>query len=575
MKAKTSFFRSMRSQIAALLLVSYMIPVLLLGGFSGSVLLRQLRIKTESALTTGVEHAWGLTVQNIDRIISLAREATYDGELTEIQNHRLSGELGDSEFLRQCRGYLDRKYSRESLFQFAMFFPLDRPELLAGTRTGSSESAASLQAFRESVSALGDTLDTRLLFIEHREKLYLVRNLLTLKMERFGMLILEVNRERLFAPLESLKAEWKGDISLLLDDYGDLDPARVDASPGLTDHPGENALEYFRKSSGTQDYDFRMCLRLKRHELYREMYLFRLMSALVCLALIPIFLLLMRYVRTRITKPIALLSDASRRIEEGELGVTVPMHGGDELGNLGVSFSHMSLRLKELIEKTYKEEIELKNAQIRALQSRINPHFINNALEDINWQARMDGSETTSAMVTSLSVLLNAAMDRKDRRTVTLREELEVADAYIYFIQQRFGADLEIIRDVEEAAVDAVLPLLTIQPVLENAVEHGIAPAGGGRILIRARLTESRLHIEIINSGKGIEPGDRARIEAALRGEKDSAHLGLANIASRLRLICGDSARIRVDTESSGETAVRMDIPAAPAADRTQRRDDA
>ena len=251
-----------------------------------------------------------------------------------------------------------------------------------------------------------------------------------------------------------------------------------------------------------------------------------IVSVLIFALLIPIFILLARFVHKRIGKPVKLLSDAAHQIEEGRFGVTVPLRGGDELGDLGVSFSKMSVRLKELIDRTYKEEIELKNAQILALQSRINPHFINNALEDINWQARMDGSETASAMVTSLSVLLNATMDRKDQRLVTLREELEVADAYIFFVQQRFGSDLEFVREVEEAAQSAILPLLSIQPLLENAVEHGIAPAGGGRILLRARKAGDCLRVEIINGGQGIRPEDREKIDIALRGENAGPHLG-------------------------------------------------
>ena len=263
----------------------------------------------------------------------------------------------------------------------------------------------------------------------------------------------------------------------------------------------------------------------------------------------------------RIVKPVTILSDASRRIEEGELGVTVPLKGGDELGRLGRAFSNMSVRMKELIDKTYKEEIELKNAQILALQSRINPHFINNALEDINWQARIEGSESISSMVTSLSVLLNATMAKTNRRLVTLREEMEVAEAYIFFIQQRFAEDLTVVRDIDESAADGILPLLTIQPLLENAVEHGIAPAGGGEITLRCSLDEERMRIEIVNTGKGATKEDRERIEAALKGQADGKHMGLANIVNRLRLIYGEDVAIRVDTDAPDRTSVMIEIP--------------
>ena len=320
-------------------------------------------------------------------------------------------------------------------------------------------------------------------------------------------------------------------------------------------------IRLVRHSDG-DGVDLDLLITLDRRQQYREQYFFGYLALGIYLLLIPVLALLAWYVSRRIVKPISLLSAASRRIESGELGVTVPMHGGDELGDLGRAFSNMSRRLEELIQKTYKEEIALRDAQIQALQSRINPHFINNALESINWEARMEKSETIPAMVSALSVLLGASMARQDRRMVTMREEADVAEAYIYFVQPRFGDSLRITREVEESAPDCLVPLLTVQPVLENAVEHGIAPAGGGEIRLCCRKEGRCLRIEIVNTGKPIGPEDRVKIDAALRGETTAgAHLGLANIADRLRLIYGGQAGLAVFSDEAGRTVVRMDIP--------------
>jgi two-component system sensor histidine kinase YesM len=222
----------------------------------------------------------------------------------------------------------------------------------------------------------------------------------------------------------------------------------------------------------------------------------------------------------------------------------------------------MSVRLKELIEKTYQEEIELKNAQIQALQSRINPHFLNNALETINWEARMEGSEAIENMISALSVLLNASLGRKNRRLVSLQEELEVADGYIFFIQQRFGDSLTITRVIDPDAEGCIVPLLTVQPVLENAVEHGIAPAGGGEIRLSARQAANCLELKITNTGQFLRPEDRQRIDAALSGEAgEGNHLGLANIANRLRLLYGSQARLTVSGGPGEKTVVEIHVP--------------
>ena len=550
--------QSLGSQVSLIVLLSYLIPVILLGGFVSSRLLNELEKKTETAITAAAEQAWTLTEQNINRILVLARDATYDGELTDTWQRWKDREIDNAEYMRRGRSYLERKYSREEMLSFSVCFPVSNPQILMYVQGGSSVSAAELQELRETALKLGETLDTRCRFVSIGGRICLIRNLLNLRMERFGILILGIERNA-FQPLVELEHAWNAKVTIRLDDCGDSAADWGNVTPGLSDDGRENL--YYTKLSGEEENSLDMKMTMSRREQYSEIYTFRQLLVVICVLLILIMIVIGVFLNRRIVKPLTLLSDASRRIEAGELGVTVPLSSGDELGRLGESFSNMSLRIKELIDRTYKEEIELKNAQILALQSRINPHFINNALEDINWQARIEGSETISSMVTSLSVLLNATMAREDRRLVTLREEMEVAEAYIFFIQQRFAEALTVVRETEESAMDGVLPLLTIQPLLENAVEHGIAPAGGGTITLRCTLDESCLHIEIINTGRGAKQEDRERIEAALKGQPTGKHLGLANIVNRLRLIYGEQVTICVDTDDPERTSVRIDIP--------------
>ena len=554
-----SIRQSLRVQMGLIVLLSYLLPVLLLGVFTGSILLHALERQTRAAISAGAEQAWTMTEQNIERTLELARDATYDGELTETWQRWNDGEIGNAEYMRLCRSYLERKYSREPLLSFAACFPVSNPEILMYLRNGAPAGAGELQELCAAMLEAGETLDTRCRFFSMGDRMYLMRNLLNLRMERFGMLVLGIDRDRLFQPLKDLERTWNAEASVRLDDYGDTGADWESLTPGLTDDGREKL--YYTRLSGDRENAPDLKLTMDRREQYGEIYLFRRRLMIMSLLLIPIMILIGVYLRKRIGKPITMLSEASRRIEEGELGVTVSLKDGDELGRLGEAFSHMSLRLRELIERTFKEEIELKNAQILALQSRINPHFINNALEDINWQARIEGSESISSMVTSLSVLLNASMARQDRRLVTLREEMEVAEAYIFFIQQRFGPDLTVNREIEEKALDGILPLLTIQPLLENAVEHGIAPAGGGVITLRCSLNDACMVLEIINTGRGTEKEDRERIEAALNGQPTGKHLGLANIVNRLRLIYGEKVSISVDTDEPGQTAVRIVLP--------------
>ncbi|MBR6164959.1 MAG: sensor histidine kinase [Clostridia bacterium] len=552
---------SLRFQLVALMLLCYLIPVFVLGFFARHVLRYGLQEKVEAALVSSAQHAWTMTCQNLDRVVSLGQETVYDEELAGAWAKWRASSVSNAEFLQTSRNYLERKFGRDHLFTFASFLPVADQELLISNPSGQ---LAASEFFRQDYSRVlraAENLDTRSLFLGSGGQLCYVRNVMNLRLEKTGVLILGLDQSQLFSPLWTLRDSWNGEIRLCLDQFGNTDTDWESLPAGFTDLPGEKLIRYVQ-ADAAGDYELRLSLTLDRTEQYRDLYFFQNLSIGLYLLLIPLLILIILFVRRRLIRPISLLADASRRIEAGELGVTVPMRGGDELGDLGVAFSGMSVRLRDLIEKTYQGEIELKNAQIQALQSRINPHFLNNALETINWQARLEGSETISNMIGALSVLLNATLARKNRRIVSLREELEVAEGYIYFIQQRFGDALVIRREIDPEAEKCILPLLTVQPVLENAVEHGIAPAGGGEIRLAARAAGSCLELRITNTGRSIQPEDRARIDAALAGETgESSHLGLANIANRLRLLYGQRARITVSGGPDLETVVEIHVP--------------
>lgn len=554
--------KSIRFQILAIVLVCYLVPTLLLGQYMGGVFFTDLREKTETALSSGAEHARTMTLQNVERAITLAKDATYDGELTAACSAYNAATQGDTGFLRTARSYVERKYSRERLFTFAACFPLSNPALLVYSRSSGYDQALTYQqGVHARVMALGETLDTRCQFIQAGDAVYLVRNLYNLRLEREGMLVLGVNMQAMLEPLGELADAWDARMDVRLGEAGAADIDFETLPLGFSDAEGTDDIAYTMLDRD-RDYLLGVRMRVSKQRMDGEMRAFRRMMTGMFLLLVPVMALILWYVNRRIVRPIAMLSDASRRIEAGELGVTVPMRGGDELGDLGRAFSNMSTRIANLIDKTYKEEIALRDARIQAMQSRINPHFINNALESINWQARIEGSETISAMVESLSVLLNASMARGNRRMVPLREEAEVVRAYCYFIRLRFGERLTVEADFDEQAMDAVVPLLTIQPLLENAVEHGIAPAGGGEILVHCRREGEALRIEVINGGKPLGEDDRRRIDAALAGDSQGGnHLGLSNIASRLKLIYGGQAQISVCQDARGHTAVQLCIP--------------
>ncbi len=552
-------FRSLRASLMLLVLICWLLPTIVLGGFMGARLSASLREKTEAAVIAGAKQAQTLLLNNVAQAVDLAKDATYDDTLSQACRSYREGETRYQEYFTVVRGYLDRKYSRERLFRFALFFAPDKPEEINYTSQAYTDAALFVQSAQREVIALCDTLDTRCRFWVKGDQAYLIRNLYNTRLERFAILVLGLDTDALLAPALTADPTGATRYFVALDDLNSGEQAPAGTLDALEERDGR--LLYTQYS---EDYDYSLLLQAQtdKHLAYaEEERLLRLMGWMIALTM-PLCAGVMLYAQKRIVRPIGELSEASRRIENGELGISVRVRGVEELRQLGKAFSDMSARLKRLIDRSYKEQIALRDARIQAMQSRINPHFLNNALEDINWQARIDGNQTISEMVETLSVLLNAGIDRSERHLVPLQEELRIADAYFYFIGLRFGDRLRVEKRIDPDLADALVPRLVIQVLTENAVEHGIGPAGGGRITLLARREGARLLLEVRNDGKPLAPEELRRMQSLLSGQGETeGHIGIRNVNLRLELLFPGKAGLAFRQEPDGATVAAIHMP--------------
>ena len=283
-------------------------------------------------------------------------------------------------------------------------------------------------------------------------------------------------------------------------------------------------------------------------------YPYVLGALIVCL--IPMLLLLLCVFRRQVTHPIEVLCRASQRIEGGELGyqITEQMENA-EFAYLSASMNHMSAHLKQQFDRIYEEEIALREARIMALQSHINPHFMNNTLEIINWEARMGDNLKVSKMIEALSTMLDAALDRRKRPQVRLAEEMVYVNSYLYIMKERLGRRLTVETDIPEELLDYYVPRLCLQPVIENAIEHGVVPNGSGTVWIQAKKDDTYLYL-VIKNGGGMSEEDQARIHRLLdpnynTGKEPSGNLGIANVNQRLRILCGEPCGLTITEEEN------------------------
>jgi sensor histidine kinase YesM len=277
-------------------------------------------------------------------------------------------------------------------------------------------------------------------------------------------------------------------------------------------------------------------------------------------------LLLFYFFNRRINRPIINLTQASKKIASGEYGTTVDELKGQsgEIADLTRNFNKMSNKLGEQFNRIFVEEIALRDANIHALQSQINPHFLNNTLEIINWEARMNGQEKVSSMIEALSVMMSATMDRNRQSLISLSEELEYVNAYIYIIKCRYQDRFVYEEHIDKALLPVKVPRLIIQPVIENAVEYSYSEDGIRRVRMEiegeCQGEKIDMQIRIINPGVPSDE-DVAKIKELLRDDVDikpmeerSTRIGIRNVHRRLKILYGTESGLVIETDGNGNT---------------------
>jgi two-component system LytT family sensor kinase len=210
--------------------------------------------------------------------------------------------------------------------------------------------------------------------------------------------------------------------------------------------------------------------------------------------------------------------------------------------------------------KLEEQERLLLQARMAALQNQINPHFLFNTLNSISSLVRFD-PDTAREMILKLATILRRLLHSTDS-FVPLREEVEFIDNYLDIEVVRFGRDkLRVVKDLEQASLEAMVPSMLLQPLVENCIKHGLAPkVEGGSITLRSRLIESRLVVEVEDDGVGMGAAQLLELPDGL----GSGGIGMANVAERLKVLYGDTAKMTIKSGDGGGTLIRLRLPILP-----------
>jgi two-component system sensor histidine kinase YesM len=288
-------------------------------------------------------------------------------------------------------------------------------------------------------------------------------------------------------------------------------------------------------------------------------------------AVIPAFVLTM--FSASITKRMLLLGRYLNKVKEETFELIPVNHGGDEIGELLDNYNLMAFRMKELIENEYRSKLEQqelnlarKQAELLALYSQINPHFIFNVLESIRMHSVIKKEKETAIMVESLGKLMRKCA-QWGSDFITLQEELDFTQDYLKLQKYRFGDGFTYQINISDDCKIFRVPSLVLVTFAENACVHGLNKAGhNGAVFIRAYREGSCLYMEIEDTGNGIDEKQVLKLEkklneACINDLYDADSLGMLNACIRLKKCCGEQAEIKIESGLQSGTCIIIKIP--------------
>ena len=282
----------------------------------------------------------------------------------------------------------------------------------------------------------------------------------------------------------------------------------------------------------------------------------------IAILMIIIFAAVSVFVARGITRPLAKLTGTMHRIQSGETQLRVEPLGNSEIGELGSTFNQMLDQVETLLVQEYRMKLSLQQAQFDALQAQINPHFLYNTLETMSSIAQLQGCIEVSDLCESLANIFRYTLDL--RAFSTLEKELMHLKNYIYVMDVRMHGSVRYDFEVDDGLLSCRLPRLTLQPLVENAIQHGVRGVKHEKII---RLTAIRdgenLIVTVEDNGLGMDAGPiNARLAADARMELEEGHsIGLVNINARIQMTYGDGFGVSVKSEPGQGTAVTVRLP--------------
>ena len=286
-------------------------------------------------------------------------------------------------------------------------------------------------------------------------------------------------------------------------------------------------------------------------------YLFIIVILTIIMAII-----LAAYLVKVINKRLFQVIDGMRQVPNGHLNNYIENDSSDEVVELIDNYNYMISKMSVLIDEQYKLGKEVKNAELKALQSQINPHFLYNTLDMINWMAQKNMNKEISIAVKNLAKFYKLSLN-KGKDIVTIKDEVEHSKLYVNLQNMRYDNRITLITKLDESLMNCSIPKITFQPIIENSINHGILGRGmeNGSILISGYISQNNLIIQISDDGIGIEKEVLPLILKENNLQTKGSGYGLKNINQRIKLLYGESYGLSFTSNYGFGTTVEITLP--------------
>lgn len=339
----------------------------------------------------------------------------------------------------------------------------------------------------------------------------------------------------------------------------------MSGSSGLIDYK-DNFILYKQ----LQQQKWKVIIFIPENMIYKDIYTIRNKIVLYMMAFILLGIVISTIISLIVTVPIKEIVKAMKRTQTGNFDVQIDSTGflTTEIAYLTKSFNNMVIHIKTLINNIYTEKTIRQKMELKALQDQINPHFLFNTLDIINWKARKYKAHEICDMIQSLSYLLQVNMGRIEGKLILIKDEIKYIQHYVHLVKMKYGDKINFAFEIDQEITECKIPKLILQPFIENSINHGLVnKIGIGTVTVESKCINGTLNFVIKDDGVGIsiekldEINNNLSMETVNEADDVGSSLALRNIYRRIKLLYGEEYGFTIDSQLYHGTTVTINIP--------------